>query len=412
MSQAGSYVLGTFSTTKDAEIKRLQAQADLFWEKELRCYRLYGLADGMAVVECGSGPGYVLDKILAAFPGCACTGVEIDQEFVEVHRQRLAAQGMNRCTVVQNSILSTGLPDSSFDFAITRLVLEHLPNPLDAVREVWRILKPGGKAVFIDNDFEFHLTTYPEIPPLKMLYDAYCRSMSAAGGNPKIGRQLPTILREAGFEHIDLEILSAHSETAGDRAFLKSEGVGISTQLVKDGYLNSAMLDAIATGWHDMLEKENHVFFRQVFCAVGQKSLTGKAALKESSAAASRSDAQAKEKDASRHPSAGGQNSLEDLIVQQVAASLQTAAEALRKDVPLTDIGFDSLAAVELKSRIKTELGVDLPIADFFMGQTLDGIIRQVQGIVHDKPQESSPGSGPTRKDAPGSGSGWDEGVL
>lgn len=412
MTQTGSYVLRTFSTTADAEIRRLQAQADLFWEKELRCYRLYGLADGMNVVECGSGPGYVLDKILAAFPGCVCTGVEIDPELAEVHRHRVSAQGLNRCTVVQKSILSTGLSENSFDFAITRLVLEHLPNPIEAVREVLRILKPGGKAVFIDNDFEFHLTTYPEIPPLKMLYEAYCKSMSASGGNPKIGRQLPTILKKAGFEHVDLEILSAHSETAGDRIFLKSEGVGISSQLVKDGYLPSDTLDAIATGWHDMLEQESHVFFRQVFCAVGQKKLPGLDNPQKKVFVESHGYTHAKEKELSPCGPEKKQNIIERIILQQVASSLNTAEDALIKNVPLTNIGFDSLAAVELKSRIKTELGLDVPIADFFMGQTLDGIVKELQGKLNDKPHESSPESGLTDKSEPRSGSNWDEGVL
>ena len=199
---------------------------------------------------------------------------------------------------------------------------------------------------------------------------------------------------------------------AGDRAFLKSEGVGISAQLVKDGYLTSDMLDAIATGWHDMLEQENHIFFRQVFCAVGQKSLTGGTALQKNFVAKSPSDALAQQKDALCRPSEGPQDSLDDLIVQQVASSLHTAAGALRKDVPLTDIGFDSLAAVELKSRLKTALGLAIPIADFFMGQTLDGIVKELKRKLNDKPPELSIGSGLTRKDGPGSDSGWDEGVL
>jgi aspartate racemase len=61
------------------------------------------------------------------------------------------------------------LPDESFDFVIARLVLEHLPDPLAALKEVLRVLKVGCRAVFIDNDFDLHERTWPDSPALMEL---------------------------------------------------------------------------------------------------------------------------------------------------------------------------------------------------------------------------------------------------
>lgn len=105
--------------------------------------------------------------------------------------------------------------DNSFDFVIARMVLEHLPNPLDAVKEVYRVLKTAEKGVFIENDFDMHLRAHPDIAELTELYEAYCRCRVSDGGNPRIGRKLPGLLLEAGFSNVDLEIVGAHNRVLG-----------------------------------------------------------------------------------------------------------------------------------------------------------------------------------------------------
>ncbi|MEQ0559620.1 acyl carrier protein [Amycolatopsis sp. NEAU-NG30] len=49
-----------------------------------------------------------------------------------------------------------------------------------------------------------------------------------------------------------------------------------------------------------------------------------------------------------------------------------------RSDVPLVSLGFDSLAAIELWARLRTDLGVDVP-ADELLGLTMDGLVARVQ---------------------------------
>ena len=177
-----SYRAHKISTNVGAEIKRLKAQVELFWEKEIKVYRDFGLTDGMKVLECGSGPGYVMEKIISTFPNTHVTGVETDPYLVETAKKRFNEKAVDRYEVVQQSIMDIEFPDNSFDFAVTRLVLEHLPDPIGAIKEVYRVLKPGGKAVFIDNDFEMHLKTFPNIPELSVLYDAYCKARISEGG--------------------------------------------------------------------------------------------------------------------------------------------------------------------------------------------------------------------------------------
>ncbi|CAG7645170.1 class I SAM-dependent methyltransferase [Actinacidiphila bryophytorum] len=266
-----SYRVSSIASSPEREIERLSAQVELFWPDESRHYRDNGLRDGIAMVELGSGPGFTTGKILQLHPAIRVTAVEIDPLLVEVAGDRLSRAYGDRLDIVQASILDTGLPSDTYDFALTRLVLEHLPDPVAAVREVARILKPGGRAVFVDNDFEMHLMTSPHIPALAELYGAYCRSRADEGGNPTIGRELPGILGRGGLSAVTFTVVSAHSDIVGSKSFLGSEGVGIPTKLVRDGYLSGKALGEVARSWRDLMRNDKHAILRQMYLSAGEK---------------------------------------------------------------------------------------------------------------------------------------------
>jgi ubiquinone/menaquinone biosynthesis C-methylase UbiE len=271
-AESSSYNVHQVATNANNEVQRLRAQVDNFWPKELRCLKQFGLTDGMRVLECGSGPGYFIKKMLSEFPTLHATGVEIDPFLVARSKEELAKFGPDRHRVLEGSILAIPFENDTFDFVMARLVLEHLPDPVAAAREMRRVLKPDGKVVVIDNDFDLHLRSYPEIPELRDLYEAYCSARVAQGGNPRIGRQLPVVLAEAGFSEVDLEIVVSHNRLVGDHAFLRSEGSGIPAQLVKEGYLSRHVLDRLADRWHKALQQPDHCLIRQLYVAAGLKS--------------------------------------------------------------------------------------------------------------------------------------------
>jgi ubiquinone/menaquinone biosynthesis C-methylase UbiE len=273
MNSQSSYQIRTVAGNVEKEIQRLKAQIDLFWENERKHYVEFGLRDGLSIVELGSGPGFLTEKLLATFPQVKMTAVEIDPFLVDYAQNTLSQKYVHRYEILQSSLMDTGLVANSFDFAITRLVLEHLTDPIGAIQEVLRIVKPGGKAIFVDNDFGMHIMAYPHISGLGELYDAYCQSREAEGGNPKIGRQLPALLKKGGFSKVDIAVICAHSEIVGDEPFLASEGIGIPSKLVQDGFLSSKVLAKIAVEWRKMLKSHNHSILRQMYMASGEKPL-------------------------------------------------------------------------------------------------------------------------------------------
>jgi ubiquinone/menaquinone biosynthesis C-methylase UbiE len=264
-----SYSAHSFSTDFKREAKRLDAQVDLFWNVESDFYSRIGIATAGSLVDLGSGTGRLLLRLKERFPGLAITGVEIDATLIDTAIRSFAKAGMDVPVFINASILNTPLPDAAFDVAVFRLVLEHLPEPLQVLREAARILKPGGRIVAIDNDFDFHLRTWPPMHELDDYYAAYCEAREKDGGHPRIGRQLPVLLRQAGFSDVTLEVLCAHSQNMGDALFLKSEGLGIPDQLVKSGFFNGKKFFSMKKKWSAMLRCPGHAIVRQLFYATG-----------------------------------------------------------------------------------------------------------------------------------------------
>jgi ubiquinone/menaquinone biosynthesis C-methylase UbiE len=267
-----SYNAHSFGGDFKREVKRLDAQVDLFWPVEGEFFERMGLSSASSIVDLGCGTGRLMQRLQKRFPHAPMTGVEIDETLIKTAQRSFLKAGLTVPLFINESVSNTKLPDAMFDIAVLRLVLEHLPEPMQALCEAGRILKPGGKIIVIDNDFDFHLRTWPPVHELDDYYSAYCAAREKDGGYPRIGRQLPTMLHEAGFSSVTLEVLCAHSHSMGDGAFLKSEGQGIPDQLAKAGFFDGKKVFSMKKKWAAMLRRPGHAIMRQLFCASGVNS--------------------------------------------------------------------------------------------------------------------------------------------
>jgi ubiquinone/menaquinone biosynthesis C-methylase UbiE/acyl carrier protein len=374
MAESGSYDIQNFAVDKNKEILRLNAQIDLFWEQEYSFYRRLGLSDGMKVLDCGCGPGYLLEKLLTLFPSISCTGVEISEFLYTTAIDNITTKRLDRCSVYNQSILNIELPDNTFDFVIVRLVLEHLPDPIAAMREVFRVLKVGGQAVFIDNDFDFHVHTYPEVPELVDLYKAYCDARIHDGGNPRIGRQLPHLLSVAGYSDIVFETIAAHNSIAGDQAFLHSEGSGIALQLLRDGYLASPVYDRLALHWSTMLKTREHSIIRLLFAGSGKKAASASFRSIDTSSTSivnkHSSNSTATQKNSTNLPEIDSVSNLRSIV----AEILEISFDKVSPQLTLGSLGLDSVGAVMLKNHLENTLKVIVPSLDYLNCHTISDL--------------------------------------
>lgn len=364
----GSYHVSSFAASAQAEIKRLDAQVDLFWHQEGELLKRHGLRDGMDHLDVGCGPGQLIGRLKAEMPALRCTGLEMDGLLVEAAAAKFRERGFTDCKVIQGVAEKPGLPEASFDFITMRLVLEHVPDPLVALRSLKKLLRPGGKLFIISNDFEYHTRTWPPVPELDDLYDAYCASRRKDGGDPCIGRRVPQLLKAAGFGNVSQEVEIAHSAVVGDAAFLKAEGVGIPAQLVTSGFLDQSVVDQMLLSWKDMLLHPDHSIMRQLFIAVGENTAQAATQTQETRRAVPGSVVGLQD--------AGGD--LEKQLVAIYAAAM--GVPTVDTDRNFFDLGGDSLMLIHIQGELKTKLGHDVPMSTLFQHPTIRGLADVLAG--------------------------------
>jgi ubiquinone/menaquinone biosynthesis C-methylase UbiE len=164
--------------------------------------RELNLAGNERILDCGSGLGqFTRDMARAVVPDGWVLGIERSPEQIEQARLFARAAGEEQLVEFrQGDATQLRLRDEewgSFDVAHCRFVLEHLRDPLAAVRELVRVVKPGGRVVLADDDHDV-LRLHPEPGSFAILWRAYVRAFDRLGCDPFIGRRLPTLVHEAG----------------------------------------------------------------------------------------------------------------------------------------------------------------------------------------------------------------------
>ncbi|KAK7739672.1 hypothetical protein SLS53_005639 [Cytospora paraplurivora] len=91
----------------------------------------------------------------------------------------------------QQANIADGLPfeDATFDITHCHQLLTHLPRPVDALREMLRVTKPGGIVAAREGDLETECV-WPELPGMVKFHAFTLKFIQMNGGTPKAGRQL------------------------------------------------------------------------------------------------------------------------------------------------------------------------------------------------------------------------------
>lgn len=271
MTTSGSYDVSASHRDANAEIQRLAAQACLGWDKEAHTLSLFGLKDGMSLFEPGSGPGFVTERLLVLLPSSPITCLEIDPTLLKQAEQYLKTKANNRVHFVEGSVMDTRLADNSFDFAYARLLFQHLPDPLGAAKEIWRVLKPGGKLAIYDIDDEIFGLIDPPVPEFSSVLEKMGQAQAAQGGNRRIGRSLWRILKAAGFCNLDLEMIATHSDNIGIEPFLPQIDPDRLLPLVKIGLISEQELEKIRVSRKKFLDSPEPYILSLSLMVCGEK---------------------------------------------------------------------------------------------------------------------------------------------
>lgn len=162
-------------------------------------YLLPELAASDRLLDVGSGPGTITCDLAGLVAEVvALEATEQAAALTRAEADRRGATGV-RCAV--GDVHALEFPDDAFDVVHAHQVLQHVADPVGALREMARVCRPGGVIAVRDADYAA-FAWYPALPGLDRWMSLYQQAARANGGEPDAGRRLLAWAHEAGLSDV------------------------------------------------------------------------------------------------------------------------------------------------------------------------------------------------------------------
>src|SRR5579885_1925292 len=194
------------------------------------------LKPGETVLDLGSGGG--IDVLLSAKrvgPNGKAYGLDMTDEMLALARQNQARAGVTNAEFLKGEIENIPLPDNSVDVVISNCVINLSADKARVLKEVFRVLKPGGRVAVSD------IVVRGEVPPdIRRNVELWAGCIAGALHET----EYCDLLAAAGFEEISIEPTRVyHAEDA--RQFLSGQGLDLDSIAARiDGNFMSAFVRA------------------------------------------------------------------------------------------------------------------------------------------------------------------------
>jgi len=221
------------------------------------------LRSGMHLLDVGCGPGSItagLAKVVAPAPAI---GVDIQPALVA--RAQAAAHRPANLRFEVADLHRLPFADASFDAVFANGVLMHLSEPMRALSEVRRVLRPGGIVGVRDPDFGSALHA-PLTEALERWLALRARVRQFNGGDPCGARHYRRWLLEAGFVRAQasasIDCAGTNEQTRSQAVFLKAQLRGIARTAIEQGWIDRPAVRAAITEIDAWSQR------RDAFCAI------------------------------------------------------------------------------------------------------------------------------------------------
>ncbi len=207
------------------------------------------LHPGMHVLDVGCGPGSITLGLAEVVAPGEVVGIDLQPTQIEQARARAVERGVENVRFEVAEAYRLPFPAHSFDAAFAHGVLMHLREPVRALVEIRRALRPSGIVGVRDQDFGGDLFT-PVTPLLEQWRALLLRARQHHGRDSFLGRHHRRLLLEAGFVRAEARASVEHSagsleETRRSAVWFKAVTHGLARTALAEGWVTQTTVDAM-----------------------------------------------------------------------------------------------------------------------------------------------------------------------
>jgi SAM-dependent methyltransferase len=232
-----------------------------------------GLTRGMKCLDVGCGGGHVtISMARVVGPEGHVIGTDTDADILALAREDAEAAKITNVEFQQVDA-SSCLWHGKFDLAYARFLLSHLNETEKCLAAMMEACLPGGTIVIEDTDFAGSFC-YPTCAAYERYKELYQELLQRRGGDPNIGPKLPAMLRRAGIEGIELNVIHPAHIYGEGKLMAPVTMSRISDALTTEGLATESEVQQILTELnHAAADSETVISLPRIFQVWGRRAV-------------------------------------------------------------------------------------------------------------------------------------------